>query len=228
MADKHQCSFCKKSFTREKTLSVHLCEQKRRWINKDEKHVRMAFASWLHWCKKTGLYLNKKSLTYDDFMKSSVYITFVKFGLYVEDLHMSNYLAYIDFMIKHNYKVTDWFKNSTYEYFVKMNTRQETVEDAIQKTIKYMDKWSIENHEDWTLFFEKISSQQVLDLLRNGRISPWIFFISKKAQSLLMTMSDEQVMLLDQFIDIKWWTALLRRKPNDRQFVEQIVEEYGI
>lgn len=228
MAERHQCNFCKKEFTRPKTLEVHICEQKRRWINKDERAVRIAYASWQHWCKRTGLHLNKKNVSYEDFMKSSTYITFVKFGNFVEENRLSNYLAYIDFMIKQNYKSNDWLKNSTYEYFIKMNIRQESIEDAIQRTVTFMDKWSTEHEEDWTTFFEKISGQEALDWLRSGRISPWIFFISKKAQMLLATMSDEQVMLLDRYLDIKWWSATLRRKPKDRIFVEQMVEDYMI
>lgn len=229
MADKFQCHFCKKEFTRERTLEIHLCEPKRRWMNKDDKTVRIALASWLHWCKKSGLYMNKKTaLSYDDFMRSTAYIAFVQFGNFVDQNNISNYLAYIDFMIKHNYKMPSWTKDSTYEYFIKMNTRQETVEEAIQRTIKFMDKWSSDNDEEWTDFFTKITNQQALDWLRTGRISPWIFFTSEKAQNKLGEMTDEQIMLLDKYLDVKWWQQNLRRKPKDKQFVDQIVKEYEI
>jgi hypothetical protein len=227
--EKPQCHFCKKIFTRLSSLNVHLCESKRRWANRDDKNVRMAFAAWLHWCKKTGMYYNKKTaLTYDDFMNSSAYIPFVKFGYFVEEHRISNYLSYIDFMVKNNYKISDWGKDSTYEYFIKMNTRQESVEDAIQKTIKFIDKWSIDNGIDWTDFFIKVSNQQVLDWLRSGRISPWLFFVSEKAQGKIHDMSDEQLILLDKYLDVKWWNQNLRRKPKEKQFVDQIVKEYNI
>lgn len=227
--EKHECSFCNKLFTRPSSLNVHICEPKRRWMNKDDKHVRIAFASWLHWCKKTGLYMNKKAaLTYDDFMKSSSYITFVKFGLFVEEYHLVNYLTYLDFMIKNNYKAQDWCKDSVYEYFVKMNIRQESVEDAIQRTVTFIEKWSADNGETWNDFFHQISSQQALDWLRAGRISPWIFFTSEKAQELMGHMTDEQILLLDRYLDIKWWSQAMRRKMKDKQFVEQIVKEYEL
>lgn len=229
MADKFQCHFCKKEFSRESTLEVHLCEKKRRWMNKDDKNVRIAFASWLHWCKKSGLYLNKKGgLTYTDFMNSTAYIAFVKFGYFVEEYKITNYLAYIDFMIKNNYKMPAWNKDSTYEYFVKMNMRQETIDEAIEKTIKFIDKWSYENHNQWNDFFDVISGQQVLDWLRGGRISPWVFFTSEKAQNLMGRMTDEQLILLDKYIDVKWWMQVMRRKAKDKQFVEQIVKEYEL
>lgn len=229
MTDKHKCHFCEKGFAKERTLDVHICEKKRRWMNKDDRNVRIAYASWLHYCKKTGLYANKKGpLSYDDFMRSSIYITFVRFGHFVEETKMQNYLAYVDFMIKNNYKNADWDKNSVYEYFIKMNTRQESIEDAIQKTIKFMDKWSSDQNEEWTDFFIKITNQQALDWLRSGRISPWIFLTSSKARSKMDEMTDEQLMLLDKYLDVKWWNQNLRRKPQDRQYVEQLVREYEI
>ena len=131
-------------------------------------------------------------------------------------------------MIKNNYKMPAWNKDSTYEYFVKMNMRQETIDEAIEKTIKFIDKWSYENHSQWNDFFDVISGQQVLDWLRGGRISPWVFFTSEKAQNLMGRMTDEQLILLDKYIDVKWWMQVMRRKAKDKQFVEQIVKEYEL
>ena len=34
------CEYCGKGYTREKTLLAHMCEKKRRHLQKDEKRVR--------------------------------------------------------------------------------------------------------------------------------------------------------------------------------------------
>jgi hypothetical protein len=40
------CGYCNKGFTQEKTLFVHMCEQKRRHLAKNEKHVQLAYQTY--------------------------------------------------------------------------------------------------------------------------------------------------------------------------------------
>ena len=39
----HVCEYCKKSFAKEKNLIAHLCQPKRRWLQKDDKAVMLGF-----------------------------------------------------------------------------------------------------------------------------------------------------------------------------------------
>ena len=39
----YTCEYCGSSFTKEKTLSVHMCEKKRRRLQKDEKRVQTGY-----------------------------------------------------------------------------------------------------------------------------------------------------------------------------------------
>ena len=39
----YKCEYCGASFTREKTLAVHMCEKKRRRLQKNEKRVQTGF-----------------------------------------------------------------------------------------------------------------------------------------------------------------------------------------
>ena len=47
----HICRFCGKAFTRERTLSSHMCEKKRRWMSKDDPESRIAFNVWVNFMK---------------------------------------------------------------------------------------------------------------------------------------------------------------------------------
>ena len=40
------CKYCGRDFTSERTINVHMCSQKRRIIDKDLTHVRLAFRTY--------------------------------------------------------------------------------------------------------------------------------------------------------------------------------------
>ena len=42
----YECEHCGKQFTRERTLMVHVCEQKRRYMQRDEKGVQVGFLAY--------------------------------------------------------------------------------------------------------------------------------------------------------------------------------------
>ena len=63
------CKYCNAKFTRESTLSVHMCEPKRRWKQQNERFVQLAFRSYQHFYKQTmSQAVNERS--YEDFSKS--------------------------------------------------------------------------------------------------------------------------------------------------------------
>ena len=47
----YKCEYCGASFTKEKTLSVHMCEKKRRRLQKDEKRVQTGYYAFTRFYK---------------------------------------------------------------------------------------------------------------------------------------------------------------------------------
>ena len=60
---------------------AHMCEPKRRWLQKDEKRVQVGFYAFQRFYKLSAG--AKKEKTYDEFCKSPYYNAFVKFGRYI-------------------------------------------------------------------------------------------------------------------------------------------------
>ena len=76
-----KCTYCDKTFAKERTLQVHLCEPKRRHLQRDEKWVVNAFMVFQRFYQIHQH--NSKPRTYDDFVDSAYYNAFVKFGRYI-------------------------------------------------------------------------------------------------------------------------------------------------
>ena len=77
---KFKCKYCQREFSRETTLSVHVCEQKIRFQHKDDPANRMGFQNFLKFYETTQG--SSKLKTYDDFATSPYYKAFVKYGNY--------------------------------------------------------------------------------------------------------------------------------------------------
>ena len=228
MTDKFECEFCEKGFVRERTLINHLCPKKRRWFNRDQKHVRLAFNSWLRWYEVTRTTPNKKNRSYRDFMDSKEYISFVKFGRHVENTKLVNPEQFIDFVIKNGYKLKDWTRDSVFEMYSKQICRNEDVQTALNRFVHLIDQWASENQEEWIDYFKKIQPGTALHCIRTGRISPWVLLNATTADKLFERMSDEQRDIVDDFIDIRLWKIKFRKNPNDVDFARDTLGKYGI
>ena len=91
------CQFCKSGFTKEKTLAVHLCEQKRRSIAKTEKHVILGYDTYNRFYRKTQN--SRQDKTYEDFARSPYYNAFVKFGSFVSNVNPLYPDRFIDYVV---------------------------------------------------------------------------------------------------------------------------------
>ena len=112
----YKCQYCNKGFVRESTLAAHLCEDKRRYQQKDEVGVRLGYQAWLRFYELTQG--NSKKKTYEDFVKSSYYVAFTKFGRHLHSIRAVNPQAFTDWVIKNNKKLDHWCKDSLYEKYV--------------------------------------------------------------------------------------------------------------
>ena len=82
------CKYCNKSFVRESTLAVHVCEQKRRHQTQGEPGDRLGFMAYLRFYELTQG--RGKAKTFDDFAASPYYRAFVKYGRYCVDTRVIN------------------------------------------------------------------------------------------------------------------------------------------
>ena len=78
----YKCGYCGKSFAKEKTLVVHICEPKRRHLSKNEKHVQFALLTYKRFYEISQKQKNK---TFDEFASSPYYNAFVKFGSFMSN-----------------------------------------------------------------------------------------------------------------------------------------------
>ena len=203
-----------------------MCEKKRRFGDKDLKHVRMAFLVYQRFYEIN--YRSKKLKTYDQFIDSRFYIPFVTFGRYLQDINAINPMAFVDFLIKLGLPIDKWKSPTVYETYIRELNKRESPDAAVERNILLMQQWSSESGEHWTDFFRKVKPPLATLWIRSGRISPWVLFVASSAAELFGRMSDEQMQIVESVLDPGFWGEKLENHKEEVEHIRSILDEAGV
>jgi hypothetical protein len=226
MASEFTCNFCNKSYAKEKTFIVHMCEKKRRFLQKDERRVQSGFMVFKKFYQINQK--NSKEKTYEDFINSSYYNAFVKFGSFLANVNPLYPDNYIDWIVKSGIAVDKWCREENYDKYVIELIKTEPVEVAAERTVKTMIDWAEKNNSVWNHYFSYVNIDRLLYDIRDGKISPWILLTSNNGVNSLKKMTDQQLDVITPMIDPVFWNMRFSTKQNDLDFIKQIVKEANI
>lgn len=217
------CKYCQRSFAKEATLAVHVCEPKRRWQAKDDKWVQLGFQAYLRFFAYTQPTAHAKS--YEEFSESPYYTAFVKFGRYMMNVKCINTVAFIDWVIKNNKKLDKWATDKTYEDFLKHWIKHENHLDAINRTIETTQEWATTHDSIFNHYFAYAQHSRVVHDLARGRISPWCMYCSKSGQAFLSSLGEADLASVYEYIDPDFWGQKIRTDPVTSLEVEMVMKE---
>lgn len=207
----HTCDFCRKTFVRNTTFLTHMCEGKRRWQDKDRLSSRLGFQTWVRFYSKNTF--GTKNRTFQEFLKSSYYSAFVKFGNYCAEVNVINVSRYADWLLENKIRIDEWTRDSHYTKFIIDFCKTEDPIDAIARSI------------ETTISLAEIDQIQSKDCLRYGnrnkicyaitagRISPWMLYQSDSGIEFLSSLDEGlQKSIMDYIKPEQWAIRFIRNK----------------
>lgn len=221
---KFKCDFCEKEFVKENTLLKHVCESKRRWQDKDKRGNQLGFQAWVRFYSK---HTSKKKKEYTDFVKSSYYSAFVKFGNYCVDAQVMNVPRYVDYLLKEKISIDLWNRDTSYTKFIIDYCKVEDPLDAIARSI------------ETTVQLARIENIQTKDVLRygnvnricfeitKGKISPWMLYQSSSGLSFLEKLDNTQQKMILDYINPEQWALKFHRQKNIIPEVKELLHAGG-
>jgi hypothetical protein len=220
------CTYCGKSFQKERTLQVHVCEPKRRHLQKNEKWVQNGFMVFQRFYQVHQN--NSKPKTYDQFCDSSYYNAFVKFGRFIMHINPLYPEKYIEYVIRSQIKLDHWARDDLYETYLIDTLKSEPLESALQRSIKTMMEWATEQNVQWSDYFRLVNTTRAVAHIQQGGVSPWLILGCSAGKKMLNSFSDEQLQMVQRFIDPKFWNNKFRNYPADVMFVQETAKEAHI
>ena len=226
MDRKFVCQYCNTGYSKEKTLAVHMCEQKRRALQKDEKHVQLgyyAFTRFYQLCQNI-----KGTKSYVEFCKSQQYNAFVKFGSFVSNVRPLYPEKYVDYVVTSGVKLDHWCRDELYEKYALELIKKEGVETAVERSIKTMMDWGDEQQAPWEDYFRYASLNRVTQHLRDGKISPWLVLNCKSGKEMMSKFNDEQLQIVYHVMDPQHWALRFKRSVADVELVKEIAQKANL
>ena len=219
------CGYCKKTFRRAESLVVHLCEPKRRRMDRSERGVELGFQSYLRFYEIAQA--GKKVKTYDEFCESPYYKAFVKFGRYCVATKSVNPRQFTEWLLKHNKKIDRWASDQVYTEYLLDYLKVEAVDDALARSVEYSIDWAEKNSAPAHDCLRYGNSHALCYAIIAGRVSPWVIYNSESGQKFLSDLSSEQVAMIWPYIDSDVWQRRFADRPEDAEYAKQILKTAG-
>ena len=225
----YKCRYCEKAFSKESTLAVHLCEQKRRWQQEKEVGVQLGLKAYLKFYEMTQGSAKLKS--YENFVTSPYYQAFVKWGRHMVAIRGINPTAFLDWLLKNNKKIDYWLKDEFYVEYLRDYLRKEAVSDALERALKEMENYADDHPElknGFSDYFRYGNTNRIIHHVATGRISPWIVYNCDSGVAFLDGLLDEQVAMIIEWIDPGHWQRRFKDYMADTEWVKDILGKAGL
>jgi hypothetical protein len=220
------CEYCNTGYTRETTLAVHMCQPKRRALQKNEKRVQLGLYAFNQFYKLSAG--AKKQKTYEDFCKSPYYNAFVKFGSFVNNVRPLYPEKYVDYVVTSGVKLDHWCREEMYEKYALGLIKKEGVQTALERSIITMKEWADENNSQWNHYFNYVSLNRAIYHIKDGKVSPWLILNCKSGKQMMGKFNDEQLEIIYNVMDPQHWARRFQKQVNDVETVKEVVKESNL
>lgn len=222
---KFECKYCNKSFSKETTLIVHVCEKKKRYQSQNETGVQIGLRAYQKFYELTqGA---SKAKTFDDFAKSPYYRAFVKFGQYCVSIRAINIPRFTEWLLKNNKKIDYWCSDKVYGEYLTQYLRTENPMDALHRAIEQSIRWGEDNATPAEHYLRYGNDNAICFAISTGRISAWVLYNSSSGQDFLNRLLGEQVAMIWEFIDSDFWQKKFKEYPEEVKVVKEILAQAG-
>lgn len=220
------CKYCNHKFHKETTLLTHVCVKKRRHMDIDSAGSRFGLRTFQRFYELTQN--SKKVKTAQEFIDSPYYIDFVKFGNHIHTLKPIYPDQFIEFVIKNSVKLNDWCKDYVYNAYIEDLVKREPSEAATDRTIQNILTWATDNNVEFTMFFSRITANEAAHMLKTGKISPWVLYLSNSGDSLMSQFNDDHSKIMGNIIDPGFWAKKFKNNSSDVDYIRDLLSQVGI
>jgi hypothetical protein len=220
----YSCAACNKGYKTETGLKKHKCDVKARLKAVEETGVgRLAFIYYKQWHKKKGY----KTPTVDNFIKSTQFKGFIRFGSFVRNNNIPSAEHFIDFALDSGFNPSLWTNDKVYKGYLDYVSRLPIGELAkihIRQLNVLSGKFKCSNEVMARLF----TVSDYLSLIQSRAFTPFVLLRSKVFLKKLYHASDEELSTFKRLIDIQAWEKVIENHPEEISVIDRMINLLNI
>lgn len=221
-----QCVYCGQKFRLARTVISHMCEKKRRALQRTEKRVQTGFMVFNKFFQVSSN--SNKNKTYEEFCDSPFYNSFVKFGGYVNNINAIHPEMFMDYVVRSGVKLDHWCRDEVYFKYLYDMLKKEPTESALQRSLLTMMEWSDTTGAEYNSYFQNATTYRIAHDIVHGRVSPWVILNTTGGKNALRNMDDAQLTEITPAMDVQYWQRRFRERPDDASLVKDVCRDAGI
>ena len=221
MSEHFVCKYCEKEFVREDRYLKHQCEKMRRHEEIKTPVGQGAYILYQMWFttkKKTPPDINS-------FLNSKYYLPFVSFAKFVKRVKLANAELYIRMMNDKSIMPSHWTRDDMYVYYIEYIDRKVSPHKQAKLTVNLLIKMADAADCEITEAFDLLTAADIIEMIRQRKLSPWVLLKSKKFHTKCAMMSIEEQGIISKLINVTYWTKKFKSHPDINQYMKKLVEE---
>jgi len=220
-----ECKFCGSRFALEQRYINHRCKQ---MIRDEEFRTPEGQAAWLFyqkWMKAYRRIVPKSSA----FLHSKFYNSFMRFSHFTRKVHLPDAEMFIWLMRDKDISPTIWTNDQVYALYLEFMDRKAPPLKQAEITINTLFDLAHERECEVTDIFDHLEPNEVIQLLRQRRLSPWILLNSNKFKQFFVDcVSTEERIIMESIIRPTYWGKKFSTCAEDVERMKLYVAELSL
>jgi hypothetical protein len=221
-----KCQYCEKTYSTEKIVTTHMCEQRRRFQQRDTVFARLGYEAFVA-LQQMFFGKNRKD-SEENFRKSDFYLACVRWGHFVVDINSMNARQYLSWLIKMNVPIDKWNTDEIYDCFLQYYVFVEDPWDAFERNIKKIAEWGEEVGKPYKDYFKLAGTARILTDVRSGAISGWVVFNSFGGRTWLSSLDQGDLELVWAWLDPSRWKIRLENMHDEAKEITNMCNQSGL
>lgn len=218
-----RCEYCGRTYTREPAFLNHTCEPMKRAQIFDTPTGQSAFMVYQQWWRL------KKRIPpgADKFKESTQFRAFIDFASFIKRTKI-NLEAYLSVVLSHDLAPDHWTRDDVYVKYLEYIDKTMTSAEQITLCVNYIMKLCDALECDTSEVFNSLEPGEVMQLIRDRKLSPWILLHSVGFKRWLVQQDSDWQERLKDLINPVYWMYRFSKEPDGVANSKKVTKALGI